>query len=71
MTPAQLLKHYHDDEREVAFKLGYHLYTIRGWVKEGIIPPRAQKFIEYATAGKLKADKRKPKRGDKNVKTEG
>lgn len=59
MTPAQLLKHYGNDEREASLKLGYHPYSIRLWIKAGKIPHKAQQLIEYATAGKLKADKRK------------
>lgn len=61
MTPRQLIAHY-SDEREAAFKLGYHPYTIKLWVKTNRIPPRAQAFIEYVSAGKLVADKRKSKK---------
>lgn len=59
MTPKEFIKHFDNDERTASLKLGYHPYTIRTWVKAGKIPHKAQQLIEYATAGKLKADKRK------------
>lgn len=58
MNVDQLMKHY-KTEAEAAYRLGYHVNTVKIWIRENRIPPKAQKLIEYFTAGKLKADKRK------------
>ena len=59
MNTDQLIRHY-KNEAEAAYRLGYHVNTVKIWIKDKRIPPKAQKLIEYFTAGKLKADKRKP-----------
>ena len=56
MTTDQLMRHY-KTEAEAAYRLGYHVNTVKIWIRENRIPPKAQKLIEYFTAGKLKADK--------------
>lgn len=60
MNVDQLMKHY-KTEAEAAYRLGYHVNTVKIWIRENRIPPKAQKLIEYFTAGKLKADKPKRK----------
>ena len=60
MNVDQLMKHY-KTEAEAAYRLGYHVNTVKIWIRENRIPPKAQKLIEYFTAGKLKADKPKCK----------
>ena len=56
MTPAQLIKLY-GSKREAAYRLGYTEPAIHKWVKQDRIPSKAQRLIEAATNGLLKARK--------------
>jgi transposase-like protein len=56
MTYTQLIKHF-GSHAIAARKLGYSVMTLYKWRNHGAIPIRAQAYIAYATADKLKADK--------------
>ena len=55
MNTKQLLNFYDGNKVAAAAALGYVPQTIDLWIKNGVIPPKAQKLIELVTAGKLKA----------------
>ena len=58
MTPEQVVKHYDGSIPFTAYNLKYSEASIRGWVKAGVVPQKAQRLIEAVTGGKLKADKK-------------
>lgn len=56
MSPEQVVKHFDNSIPFAAYNLDYSEASIRGWVKKGVVPPKAQKLIEALTGGKLKAN---------------
>lgn len=59
MSPEQVVKHYDGSIPFAAYNLKYSEAAVRGWVKNGIVPSKAQQLIEALTGGKLKVDKAK------------
>lgn len=58
MTPEQVVKHYDGSVPFAAYNLKYSEAAVRGWVRNGVVPTKAQQLIEALTSGKLKADKK-------------
>jgi len=56
MNVDQVIKHF-GGEMEAATALCYSLQSIKNWESTRKIPNSAQRYIERATNGKLKADK--------------
>lgn len=54
MTYAQIIKHY-ESALKAAEKLGYTKRAVLYWQHRGI-PKRAQRLIQAATRGRLRAD---------------
>lgn len=57
MTPEQVVKHYDGSIPFAAYNLKYSEAAVRGWVRNGVVPPKAQQLIEALTGGKLKETK--------------
>ena len=59
MKPEQIVKHYDNSVLFAAYNIGYSEASVRGWLKSGVVPQKAQALIESLTGGKLRADKGK------------
>jgi hypothetical protein len=61
MTPQEVIEHYgNGSAQRTAEKLGLTRQTIHVWVRADFVPLEWQRWIEEDTAGRYKADRRRP-----------